>query len=271
MPDVADNLVRLGLNKNEAKVLETLFSLGPLGATDINRHSGVPRNKIYEILDKLSRTGIVEVQPGRPVLYRASEPKTVVENIVDGYRKAGEEVKDFLLKLQSSPAIEEDPAAYAWIVRGKEAVKRKLAELVYSASSDLFMVGGFPNQYLDHVISAIKAAGQRGVHTRAVCVVNPMDTLRDDITNRTVIEYRTPKGPSGGGQLDQHDMKMIEGFRETAKHGCVTIVDERVAYNVVDESPQQERVSGILIKAPGAPRIQKGTIEKILGLYTRKI
>lgn len=271
MEDIADSLVKLGMSTNESKILETLFSKGPFGATDISRHSGVPRNKVYEILEKLSKEGIVEVQPGRPILYRSAPPVSVVESLVEKYRKAGEEARNTIDRLKVLQASETDPEAYAWVVRGRDAVKRKLAELLYSAKTDIFIVGGFPNEYLNHVISALKSASQRGISTRAVSMVNPMETLRDDFVNKPLIEYRTVRLSKIGAGSDQHDMKLIDGFRTTAKNGCAAIIDEVMAFNVVDELPDPSKVTGILVKAPGAPRIQKGTIERIFANYTRKL
>ncbi len=271
MTNIARNLTRLGLSINEAKVLESLFSMGPLGASDLHFHSGVPRNKAYEVLEGLAASGIVEVQPGRPTLYRVSDPDSVVERLMDVHRSAGEEIREELAALRISKPDRDDGSAYAWVVKGRNAVRRKLAELIYSADSDIFMIAGFPSDYMKHVLSALKAASQRGVHTRAVCMVRPMESLRDDMDNRNTLEYRTVKPFWEEGQLDRHDMKMIEGFRDTSRSGGVAIIDETVAFNMVDELSGAEKVTGILIRAPGAPRIQKGTIERILSQYTRKL
>ncbi len=271
MTSISESLERLGLNGNESKVLEALFSEGPLGASDIHRHSGVPRNKVYEILDGMSVKGLVEVQPGRPILFKASDPRYIVENLVENYRKAGDSVKDQLASFQASRYSESDPAAYAWVVRGRPSAKRKIAELVSSAERDIFMIGGFPNEYLNHVISGLKASLQRGLKTRAVSMVNPMESLRDDLTNRICVEYRTISLSKLSAKSDPYDMKLLDGFRTTAKNGCAVIIDETVVFNIVDEHPEPERVTGILMKAPGAPMIQKSTIERILSKYTRKL
>jgi len=88
-----EHLVRLGLNGNEAKALDALMALGPSGAADVHRVSGMPRNKAYESLERLAARGIVEVQPGRPMLYRASRAKAVIESLTESY---GREAKDAL-------------------------------------------------------------------------------------------------------------------------------------------------------------------------------
>lgn len=271
MDNITSSLVKIGMSENEARIIVSLFLSGPSGASDIHSKSGVPRNKIYEILNRLSERGIVEIQPGRPVLFRTPDPEQIVESYLGNYRKAGEEVLDYLKSIKEN-SDESDESAYAWVVKGKERSKRRLAELLYSAEKDVFMISGYPSEYLDHVVVSLKAAQARGVNTRAVCMVRPMETLREDIAKNQYVEYRTVKDFSKfQGQMDKYDMKIISGFRETSSGGGVAIIDEKMAFNIVDEERISGKVTGMLIKAPGAPKIQKGTIERILSLYTRKL
>ncbi len=76
-----DHLMGLGLNKNEAKALDALISLGPTGASDVHKYSGMPRNKVYESLERLTRCGMVDIQQGRPMLYRAMGVKALINNL----------------------------------------------------------------------------------------------------------------------------------------------------------------------------------------------
>ncbi len=264
------NLEKLGLNTNEAKVLDALFRLGPSGVSDIHSFSSVPRNKIYEILGRLAESGVVEVQPGRPLLYRVSNPEKIVTDLVEEYARAGEEIKGTVKELESNRK-EVDPA-YAWVVKGREAARRRLADLIYSAVKEIFMIGGLHSGYITQVSSSLKAARDRGLITRAVCMVSPMETISPDISVNGMVEYRTIRDFSKGSrEMDRRDMEIMHGFRDTAGYGCVAIIDEAMVFNIVDEGRYPEKVTGILIRAPGAPRIQKGTIERILSLYTRKL
>ncbi len=264
------NLEKLGLNSNEAKIVHTLILMGPSGVSDVHGSSGVPRNKIYEILDRFVERGLVEMQPGRPVLFRIANPDAFVNGLVNDFVSAGNEIKGMLAQLDPERGGED--AAYAWVVKGKEASKRRLAELVYSAENDIFMIGGYPSEYIQHVKSALKSAVKRGIKTRAVCMVSPMESNRPDLEPDSVIEWRTARMGSPEGEVpDRNDMKILAGFRDTASHGGVAIIDEAVAFNIVDEGKLPEKVTGILIRAPGAPRIQKGTIARILSKYTRKL
>ena len=125
--------MRLGLNSNEAKALDALMALGPSGAADVHRYSGMPRNKAYESLERLASRGLIEVQPGRPMLYRASGARMVIDSLTESY---GREAKEALGALEERQEAGRGDSAepqwentYAWMVKGEQAVKRRLAEL----------------------------------------------------------------------------------------------------------------------------------------------
>jgi sugar-specific transcriptional regulator TrmB len=270
-------LMRLGLNSNEAKALDALMALGPSGAADVHKFSGMPRNKAYESLEKLTSRGIVEVQPGRPMLYRASEAKSVIEHLVDGYDR---EAKGALAALEERQEIGRGESAephgertYAWMVKGEQAVRRRLAELIYEAKVDIFGVGGYPPKHLISAKTALKAASARGVKVRPVSMVRPtQDASEIPSEDKAVIEFRTVKSsPTLKVRIQPFDDPIIETFATMPGSGMMLIIDETLAFDVIDDGTDPSKVSGILMKVPGIPRIQKASVERILALYTRKL
>jgi sugar-specific transcriptional regulator TrmB len=268
-----EHLVRLGLNRNEAKALDALISLGPAGASDVHRRAGIPRNKAYESLESLSRRGLVEVQQGRPALYRAIGAEVIVSNLLEEYQREAKEVLGVLETREESQRDSAEEHASAWMVRGERAVIRRLAELVYGAKADVFSISGFPAKYPLSARSALKAAAKRGVVVRPVSMIRP--TVDYEITTEdapSIIEYRTVKALSSlmNNPVDAYDEKLISGFSHMSGLGAMVIIDESIAYDIIDDGRDPEKAVGIVIKAPGVPRIQKATAERILGLYTRK-
>jgi sugar-specific transcriptional regulator TrmB len=269
--------MRLGLNSNEAKALDALMALGPSGAADVHRYSGMPRNKAYESLEKLASRGIIEVQAGRPMLYRASQPKSVIDSLTDSY---GREAKDALAALEERQETGrgESPeplgeSTYAWMVKGEQAVKRRLAELIYEAKEDVFGIGGYPPKYLLSAKTALKAAAKRGVTVRPVSMIRPtQDVVEISNEDMSVIEFRTVKSsPTLKVRIQPHDDPIINGFVTMSGAGSMVIVDETLAFDIIDEGIGPKKVAGILMKVPGIPPIQKATVERILALYTRKL
>jgi sugar-specific transcriptional regulator TrmB len=272
-----EHLIRLGLNRNEAKALDALLVLGPSGAADVHRHSGMPRNKAYECLEKLAGRGLIEVQPGRPMLYRASGAKIVIESLTESY---GSEAKQALHALEereeAGRGASGEPRGtdtYAWMVKGEQAVKRRLAELIYEAKETVFGIGGYPPKYFLSAKTALKAASKRGVMVRPVSMIKPTQDATD-ISNedKSVIEFRTVKAsPTLKVRMQPYDEGIIEGFVNTSGSGSMVIVDVTRVFSIVDDGSDPANVVGILTKVPGVPHIQKATVERILALYTRKL
>ena len=249
-----DLLAKLGLNTNEAKALDALIALGPAGASDVHRFADMPRNKAYESLEKLALRGIVEVQQGRPTLYRAIGAKGVIDHLLETYQKEATEALDVLVKKQEEAredSEETDSESYAWMVRGESGVKRRLADLIYSAKSDFFAIGGYPPKYLLAVKSALKAAAKRGVNVRPVCMVRPTLVLSDETKEeeKSVIEFRTIKAlPTLESRLQPYDEKIMAGFRGTAGVGGMIIIDEEIAFDILDPARILEKFPDFLLK-----------------------
>ncbi|MDA4114933.1 MAG: hypothetical protein OK442_00085 [Thaumarchaeota archaeon] len=271
-----EHLVRLGLNSNEAKALDALIALGPSGAADVHRYSGMPRNKAYESLERLAARGVVEVQPGRPMLYRASQAKSVIDNLTESYGREAREALKALEERQEAGRESTEPqgeTTYAWMVKGEQAVKRRLAELIYEAKEDVFGVGGYPPKYLLSAKTALKAASQRGVVVRPISMIRPtQDVAELSNEDKSVIEFRTVKSsPTLKVRIQPFDDQIINGFVGTQGSGSMVIVDQTLAFDIIDDGSDPKKVAGILLKVPGIPRIQKATVERILALYTRRI
>jgi sugar-specific transcriptional regulator TrmB len=274
-----EHLVRLGLNRNEAKTLDALIALGPAGASDVHRYAEIPRNKAYESLERLASKGMVEVQNGRPTLYKAIGAKTIIDNLVESYGSDAKQALGVLEKKQEGADLDDEAEGAAggrtsaWVVRGEQGVKRRLAELIYGAKEDIFAVGGYPPKYPLGAKTALKAAATRGVNTRVVCMMRPSQDFNEiSSDDRSVIEFRTVKAsPTLRIKLQPYDEKIVGTFAGMAGLGGMVIIDESTAFDIVDDGTDPKKVSGILLRAPGIPSIQKSTVERIVGLYTRKL
>lgn len=269
LAEIGVHLVKVGLTENEAKVIECLISKGVAGASDIYRESHVPRNKVYEILEKLSKSGYVEIQPGRPVLFRLNNIEKILSSNVDEQKKSVDKIVEFVKSGMQERTETGDP--WAWIVRGRGAIRMKLTDLAGSASTSIFMIGGYPNPYIGHMATIAKNSIKNGVNTRLICMVSPFQEPPESRERSRLIEYRTIRLKAMQNKiLDQHDAKIIEGFRQTSGNGCAVVIDEELSFNIVDKSEDQFRATAILLKFPGVPIIQKGTIERIMSVATRR-
>jgi len=270
-----ERLIRLGLSKNEARALEALTALGPAGASDVHKQSGIPRNKAYEALESLAARGLVEVQNGYPTLYRPVSAKAVIDNLTENY---GKDAREALLELERQEELSdaEDEwgvSASAWIVKGEYGVRRRLAELIYGAKSDIFCMSGYPPKHILSAKTALKAAAKRGVVTRAICMVRPTEEMKEvSHEEAAVIEFRTPKASKTlKVKMLPYDEKLVSEFAGMPGIGAMVIIDESTAFDIVDDGVHPSSIAGIVFRAPGIPSIQKATVERVLALYTRRI
>jgi sugar-specific transcriptional regulator TrmB len=66
------------------------LTLGRSTAPNLAEATGIPRARIYEVLEELSDRGFVEVIPGRPKEYQAKHPREILDRAVENERQSFE-------------------------------------------------------------------------------------------------------------------------------------------------------------------------------------
>ena len=96
MNSVVAKLLQLGLTEYEAKAYLALLSTHLSTATQVSEKSGVPRTRIYQVLESLQQEGWIRVYSGVPLLFRAVEPVRIFEKVKEDYAELLENVKTTL-------------------------------------------------------------------------------------------------------------------------------------------------------------------------------
>ena len=96
MESVVKKLRRVGLTEYEAKAYLALLNTHLSTATQVSEKSGVPRTKIYSVLEALRDKGWVHVYSGVPLLFKAVEPLRVFEKAKEDYAELLDSVKTTL-------------------------------------------------------------------------------------------------------------------------------------------------------------------------------
>ena len=78
-----DLLRKLGLNKYESEAYVALARQGSASAFEISKISGVPFGRIYDSLNVLVMKGLVEVVPSKPKKYKAVNPESALNGLID--------------------------------------------------------------------------------------------------------------------------------------------------------------------------------------------
>jgi len=86
-PDRLQLLSELGLTEYETEALDGLLRLGRTSAPDLSESTGIPKARIYDVLDGLADRGFVKVIPGRPKLYEPRPPGEILRRADDNRRQ----------------------------------------------------------------------------------------------------------------------------------------------------------------------------------------
>lgn len=110
LDQIKEKLVRAGLSLSEVKVYLSLLELGPQGATELARKSGVQRSNVYYFLDSLREKGLVsqmtretgvkyfQAEKPRRVLTYLEQQKNNLDQIAAGYQKILPDIEDLRRK-----------------------------------------------------------------------------------------------------------------------------------------------------------------------------
>lgn len=98
----------IGLNLYETQIWLALLSHSVATAGELAEAAGVPRSRSYDILESLSKKGLVVVKSeGRPLKYMAVGPEQGLENLKRYYDMTSEDVKQELEGLKDSTVMTE--------------------------------------------------------------------------------------------------------------------------------------------------------------------
>ncbi|MBM3233606.1 hypothetical protein FJZ19_00760 [Candidatus Pacearchaeota archaeon] len=133
---IEETLQEVGLNRRESICYIALLELGSSKVGNILKKTGIPSSKIYEILDKLIKRGLVSHIIKRNVkYYQASNPKVLISYIEEKKKKVEEIVPELILKQKLSKKQS------AELYEGQKAIFSLLTNLIKDARpKELYLV-----------------------------------------------------------------------------------------------------------------------------------
>ncbi len=176
--ELLQNLVSIGLTLSEAKVYLALVRRGSLTAVDAVKLSGVPRAKIYELLESLSVYGLCYETPGKKKNYTVVNPKEGLQRRIASARKelemqerltllAGDQLMPLYNSVDQSVSLVSSPIHFLSNARLTASVYLKLLN---EAEQEILFLSKIPyNVSIRASQPALHAAVARGVRVRVLC------------------------------------------------------------------------------------------------------
>jgi len=99
--DPSELLSTLELTEYEEQALETLLMLGQTSAPDLSEATGIPKARIYGVLDSLADDGYIKIIPGRPKMYQPKPPADILNRAIESRRQQFETYQHDLQEIRN--------------------------------------------------------------------------------------------------------------------------------------------------------------------------
>lgn len=137
MDTAIQNLGRLGLKEYEAKIYVALVGLGEANVRKIHETSGVPRPRVYDILNSLAEKGFINIRQGSPLMYSAVRPESVVSFLKKDLDDAA---RDSVKALEALSLDTQQNYSPIWFVHSGWTILRNLEMLAEGVSRELIVL-----------------------------------------------------------------------------------------------------------------------------------
>jgi len=138
--DAIQLLESLGLTEYEAKSLYSLFKISEAQAPEISRMAQVPKTRVYDVLERLMKKGLIVEVYGRPKKYRVIEPGKAIHALLELKRKELQELENQAIQLNeflSQNEIASNEAERILKVKAKHDFEKILAEELMKAKHSI--------------------------------------------------------------------------------------------------------------------------------------
>ena len=192
-------LQRLGLNSYEARTYLVLIGHRRFKAQEVANRAGVPRQKVYEVLDNLVAKGFAEVIQEKTKMFSAIEPAVAIPNFLAQRRESVE--RELIEQSRRAAEVVDDlTVAYAQGHEGRGTLEylRIITEPVQAAAQFRELLAEARREYIEfsrppYAASPLETnlvldAAQRGIHCRVLVEADAWDRVASELREEMGIE-----------------------------------------------------------------------------------
>lgn len=160
--EIIKTLKNLGFTEYEAKAYLALLEKSPLTGYGVALNSGVPRSKIYEVLDGLVQSGEVITSYGAPVLYAPLPPKELIEHRRKKTESDFDAAKASLEHFTTNIEVKDN----IWNIAGRDEIMNKANDIIKNATEEVLIT--IWEEDAIHMIPVLNETIKRGVNVQVV-------------------------------------------------------------------------------------------------------
>lgn len=249
----AAQLVSLGLTGYEASAYVALTRRDVATGAEVARLAGVPRQRIYDVLEGLAARGLATIKPGRPIRYTAAAPEEAVATLLAARRAEVQRLEDEAARAVAllTPAYQEgrrtsDPLDYIEVLREPAAIATRFTELEAGATREI-LVFTKPPYAVEPAqnVAGLQLLG-RGVQARSVYE----RSIYDDQSVAEAVRSFVKAGEQAR-VVDELPLKLV-------------LIDEQIAvFTMEDPIAGTTNLTIMIVEHPALARLLKLAFERI--------
>lgn len=178
-----DKLQKFGLNLYEAKAYASLLKIGTANAYKISKESGIPRARIYDVLESITKLGLamVEESSENVKIYTPVPSKIFLERVKKEWESDYEEVKN---NLQDLEAEEKKQDIYVFTVKGKENITAYCRQLIKEANQ--YVIISMWSQMYELLLPELEQCSSRGCNVLGIShdIKNPIEGIEKHFNSK---------------------------------------------------------------------------------------
>ncbi len=173
MEKAFDILKKLGLNSYEASAYLALVKVQSATASQLSSLAHIPRPRVYDILEKLEKKGLVKVIPERPLRYEAIPIRKAIDHLkrkrMEEFKKELEELDvmgDELAELLKDEKNDKVNTGEVYYLADRRNIYNTIRTLVENANEHVILGGSKEGleRKLNYLGDVIEDAKSRGVN-----------------------------------------------------------------------------------------------------------
>ncbi|RFB09658.1 TrmB family transcriptional regulator [Bacillus sp. HNG] len=160
--NILETLKNLNFTEYEAKAYLTLLEDSPLTGYAVAKNSGVPRSKIYEVLDSLTLRGDILISPGNTAQYIPVPAKELIKNRRIKAEENFERAEKSLAEFERSTNDREN----IWNIMGRNEILEKVKDCIGLANKRILLEVW--KEEFEELESELRQAAKRGVNVTII-------------------------------------------------------------------------------------------------------
>lgn len=144
--ELISQLAGLGLTSYEARAYTALVRRDSFSAAQVARQAGLPRQRIYDVLETLVQKGLATSRPGPHAKYAAVAPELAIERLLGARRRElsameleGAAIVEELQPVYKQGQTQTDPLEYIEVLRDRGAINERFAEIQRSVKDEILV------------------------------------------------------------------------------------------------------------------------------------